>query len=134
MTTCPRGFIALISVLIISVVLLLITTSGSLAGFYTRMNALMFENKERSRALAEACIDRTLLALVVDQSYIGGATTTVSGGDTCYTGTITVSGSAPNITHAFRTRAFVNETQTILSVQARSPLMNVTSYKEETSW
>ncbi len=130
----PRGFIALLSVIIISVVLLLISTSGSLSGFYTRMNALMLENKERSRALAEACVDHTLLALAVDQSYAGGASTTVSGKDKCYTGVVSKTGSYPNTVYSFRTRAFVNDTQTVLSVSARESDFHVTSYVEEVAW
>lgn len=87
----PKGFIALMSALVISAVLLLIATGGSLAGFYTRVTSVDVESKERSFFLAESCVDQTLLELAHNPSYAGNATTTVSGNNSgaCFTGTIT---------------------------------------------
>lgn len=65
-----NGFIALISAIIISVILLLILTNLSLTGFYDRSNILDSELKERSSALAEACVDTAILKLANDISYI----------------------------------------------------------------
>ena len=63
------GFIALMSAIIISIVLLLMITNLSLTGFYGRFNILDAELKERSSALAEACVDTALLRLANDPGY-----------------------------------------------------------------
>lgn len=64
-----NGFMALMSAIIISAVLLLIVTSLSFTGFYTRSNILDSELKEKSSALAEACVDTALLKLANDPLY-----------------------------------------------------------------
>ncbi len=65
------GFIALMSAIIISVILLLIVTNLSFTGFYGRSDILDSELKERSSALAEACVDTALLNLAQNVNYIG---------------------------------------------------------------
>lgn len=128
--TQPRGFIALLSALIISTVLLLIATGGSLSGFYTRMNSLGNEYKERSFALAEACVQHTLLALLYDPLYAGDATTTLSGSEACYTGSISKTGTAPQDTYTFKTRAYLGNSYTILSVVAKTSDVSLQSETE----
>ncbi len=63
------GFIALISAIIISVVLLLVVVNISLTGFYNRYNILDSELKKRSDALAEACADTAIIKLSNDLNY-----------------------------------------------------------------
>ena len=118
------------SALIISAVLLLLITSGSLTGFYTRMNALEGEYKERSYALAQACVSETLLALADDSSYAGSATTTVSGSGQCYTGPVTKSGSSPTDTYRFRTRAYVSGAYSTLDAVAYVGDLSLKSQRE----
>lgn len=77
------GFMALMSTIIISVILLLIATSLSLTSFYGRTNILDFELKEKSFALAEACADTAILRLAEDSSYGGNETVNVVGADKC---------------------------------------------------
>lgn len=130
MTFHPRGFIALMSVLIICAVLLLIATGGSFAGFYGRQNSMAFEFKERSQALASACVSQTLLALANDSTYSGSATTTISGTNACYTGTVAKTGAAPNDTYSFRTRAYVGSAYTSFAVVANVSDLAVQSLTE----
>lgn len=59
----PRGFIALMSAIIISAVLLLVVTTSSFTGFYTRLNVLDTELKARSFAAADACASVALFEL-----------------------------------------------------------------------
>jgi uncharacterized membrane protein len=66
-----EGFIALISAIIISIILLLIITNLSLTGFYNRFNILDSELKERSSALAEACADTAILNLAQGINFTG---------------------------------------------------------------
>ncbi len=64
-----QGFIALITAVIVSAILLLLATNLSLTGFYNRSNILDFELKEVSFNLAEACIDTAILNMINDSSY-----------------------------------------------------------------
>ncbi len=138
-----RGFIALMSALVIAAVMLLIATGGSLAGFYTRVTSVDAESKERSFFLAESCVDQTLLALANNPSYAGNATTTVSGSTSgaCFTGPVTrktsgggesendggdgeneeggESGGGSTDTFVFRTRGIYQNSYTALQVTAK---------------
>lgn len=77
-----QGFIALMSALIIAVLLMAITLSLSLIGFFGRGNILDSEYKERSLALAEACGDMSMLRLANNPGYTGPETVTIDG-DPC---------------------------------------------------
>ncbi len=77
------GFIALMSAIIISVILLIITANLNLTGFYGRSNILDWELKQKSSALADACADIVLLRLAEDPNYAGEENITVSENDTC---------------------------------------------------
>ena len=57
------GFVALMSGIIISVILLLVVTNLSFTSFYSRSDILDSELKERSSSLAEACVDVALINL-----------------------------------------------------------------------
>ena len=56
-----RGFIALISVVIMSAILLVLLFTLDITSFFDRFDALDIENKHVSAALAEACIQSALL-------------------------------------------------------------------------
>ena len=58
-----RGFIALMSAIIIATILLLVATTGGLTGIFARGDALDAELKARSVGAADACVDLALLAL-----------------------------------------------------------------------
>ena len=77
------GFMALMSAIIISVVLLLLVTNLSLTGFYDRSNILDGELKERSSALAEACVDTAILKLANDPTYSPTNEDVFIGSDKC---------------------------------------------------
>lgn len=64
-----NGFIALITSIIISAVLLVVATNLSLTGFYARSNILDFELKEISFNLAEACVDTAILKIINNPAY-----------------------------------------------------------------
>ena len=67
--TCERGFIALVSALIISVVLLSIVIVSGMGSFYARMDALGKEQAAQARSLASSCVDVALLALANPQEH-----------------------------------------------------------------
>jgi hypothetical protein len=106
-----QGFVALMSAIIISAVLLVVITFLSYSGFNSRSNALHAEFKERSSALAEACADQALLAIANNNSYSGDATSTI-GADQCYVGVVPV-GSFPK---TFQTRAIYQGSYTNLRI------------------
>ncbi|OGI76052.1 hypothetical protein A3C67_00505 [Candidatus Nomurabacteria bacterium RIFCSPHIGHO2_02_FULL_42_19] len=83
------GFIALMSAIIISVVLLLLATNLSLIGFYGRFNILDSELKERSSTLAEACADTAILKLANNPGYNPANEPVNVGGDTCIIQSVT---------------------------------------------
>ena len=70
------------SVIIIMAILMIIVVSSSLTGFFSRFNILDSEFKERSVALADACVDTTLSRLAFDATYAGPEAVSV-GSDTC---------------------------------------------------
>ena len=68
-TNPEGGYIALISAIIISVLLLAITFTLSFTAFYSRFNVLDSEFKKVSSALAEACVNSAMLRIANDSSY-----------------------------------------------------------------
>ncbi|MFH1346922.1 MAG: hypothetical protein ABIH10_01585 [Spirochaetota bacterium] len=66
-----KGYIAIISTIIISILLMTITLTVSSMGFFSRVNILDAEFKELSFALAEACVETALLKLSWNKSYNG---------------------------------------------------------------
>lgn len=58
-----QGFIALISAIVISAILLIVAITMSYSAFFVRYAILDSEYKNRSSALAEGCVDSALLKL-----------------------------------------------------------------------
>ena len=58
-----KGFIALMSAIIISFILIVITITLGMSSLFGRFNILDSESKERSYALAEACGDSAILEI-----------------------------------------------------------------------
>ena len=58
-----KGFIALISAIIIASMLLSLTITVSTASIFGRLNLLDSESKERSANLAEACVNQAILEI-----------------------------------------------------------------------
>lgn len=63
MINSQSGFIALISAIVISFLLLAVTLGLGLSIFFGRFDILDSESKERSLALAEACVDQAMLEM-----------------------------------------------------------------------
>ncbi len=63
--------------------LLIVAVSLNFSGFSGRFNILDSESKERSNALAEACIDRARLVLAVDTSTTASDVEIYIGDETC---------------------------------------------------
>jgi hypothetical protein len=83
MTDAHRGFIALMSAIIISAVLLVTVITGGMTGLFERTNILDAELKDRSSAAADACADQAFLAITNDSGYTGTLTTVLNPLDSC---------------------------------------------------
>ncbi len=76
------GYVAIITAVIVSVILGIIVFTMSLGSFLGRENSLSFHLKEKSRGLAEACVETARLKIVQNPSYAGGENVNVAS-DTC---------------------------------------------------
>ncbi len=65
------GYIALVSALVLSLIVIAVTFAVSLSGFLSRFNILASYTKESSAALAEACVETARLKLIQSSSYAG---------------------------------------------------------------
>ena len=119
MSEKPRGFIALISAIIIAAILLLVTVSGGLIGIHSRFNILDSESKERSLALADACIDTLLIQLSVASAVTPG--TYPVGSDSCQI----LSNSRP-----YQVQGIFNNTYTNVRVSVDPDTFAITSWEE----
>ena len=78
------GYIALVSVIIISFLLITITAALSGANYFSRFNILENEFKNHSENLAEACVSYARAKLMADPAnYAGNEFSVFVGGDTC---------------------------------------------------
>ena len=119
------GYIALISAIVISVVLMAVTFALSFSGYFARFNILDSEYKERSVALAEACADTALLRLALNPGYAGNETLTL-GADSCFIRGITLAGGQFTI----YTKAIFQKINTNLKIFAASSDLSIISWEE----
>ncbi len=119
------GFVALISAIIISVILLLIVTNVSLTGFYSRFNILDSELKERSLSLAEGCADTAILKLANNPSYSPTNEVVTIGADSCTI--ISITGST---TKTILTKADFKNYITKLQITINTTTLAVNSWDE----
>jgi hypothetical protein len=121
-----EGFIALISAIIISLLLLTIVVALNLTGFLGRFNILDSEYKERSVSLAEACVDTALLNLANNLNYTGPVNIGV---DTC--NILTVQANTPVAGQTtVKTKAIFQKATTNLEIVVNSSDLSVVSWKE----
>ncbi len=73
--TASRGFIALVSVIVIASMLTVLMVSVGAAAFFARFNTLDGEHKQQGRYLAQGCVHAALLKVVQQGTYqpmVGG--------------------------------------------------------------
>ena len=110
-----RGFIALMSTIIVSAILLVVVVAGSMTGFTTRFNMLDAEAKQRSQATADACVSMLLYWLTAGettQSFVSGVD-----------GACTITNAAS----PYKVSATVNHSQTnlLVSVDATPAITSI---------
>lgn len=125
-----QGFIALISTIVISILLLTITLNLGLTGFFSRFNILDSESKERSNALAEACIDSAILD-IINGSYPTNKTVDVgpTSNDNCTIISTEIDNPFPGQIK-IKTQSFINKSYTNLGVVIDNNTYNIVSWNE----
>lgn len=78
-----NGYIALTSVMIISIVIMIIAITLSSYSFFSRSNVLDAEFKKIGGALAEACAEKALLKIAQNNSYAGNENIIINSGKQC---------------------------------------------------
>ena len=123
-----HGFIALTSAIVISFLLLAITVSLGFSSFFGRFDILDSESKERSTALAEACVDQAILDSASGTYYSTDNIVNV-GSDTC---TIKLSQlDSPIVGQTIvKTQAKLNKSYTNLKVIVDSSSFDIISWEE----
>ncbi len=121
-----KGYIAITSAVVISLLLMAITFALSFSSFFGRFNVFDSQTKEISQALAEACAENALLKLAQNSSYAGNETITVKAPDTCDILTIETNGSQKTI----KTRATFQKTTTNVKIIANMPGPQLVSWEE----
>ena len=69
MTNYKNGYVALISILIISFIMLSITITTGFEGFWSLSNFSNRESKEISLNLAESCLDQAIVNIIQSPSW-----------------------------------------------------------------
>lgn len=122
------GYIALMSAIIISVILLGLTFTLSFRGFFGRFNILDSEFKERSLGLAEACAERALLRLATIPKYAGNETLTIDG-ESCQI--YPVKSNFPAINqYTIETKAVLGQTVSNIRIVAATSSFSIISWEE----
>ncbi len=120
-----KGYIAIISALVISFVLMVVTFGVSISGYFVRFNILDSYSKEVSNSLAETCVDTALLRLAENSLYSGNETVAL-GTDQCSILPLETSGTQKII----KARAVVNDAYTNLKVTVLSSDLSIVSWEE----
>ena len=77
------GYIALLSTIIISAVLLTMTVGAGQSGWFTRFEVLRTEAKLESQLVTKGCINEVIAKLINDPTWMGDTTITKNSG-ICY--------------------------------------------------
>lgn len=83
MTNTTKGYIAILSVLVISLLMLVLAIGLGVGSFFTRAGTADFFDKRASHFAAFSCLEFGRLQLSLNDNYGGSATTTING-QSCY--------------------------------------------------
>lgn len=124
----PNGYVALMSALIVSVVLVVLSVSISTAGLYARFDAADAEYKQRSSYLAESCIAAALVNIDQNAAYVptAGGETLFVGDDTCTLVSVITSGGQVII----ESKGTFRDAVTNLKVVVMSGSLHLVSWEE----
>lgn len=123
-----KGFIALISILIISAVMLAVGVGLSLRSIGETNMVLSEELSNRTLALSDACAEHALLELKNDLNYFGNESIIING-ESC--DILTIDGSG-NLNRTVKTQSAVSNYVKKIKVEVSqvSPAMEIASWEE----
>lgn len=121
------GYIALMTTIIISSILLISVTAIGSGAVLHRFNIEASEEKTQSKNLAEACGYQALVNLAYDKNYSGGETVRLPKNENCNIEHIP-SPNASLIT--FITYAEINHHATRMQITVNSPNLKIASWQE----
>lgn len=123
-----KGFIALVSVILLSFVFITFAVSIGVSGFLGRSNQLETEYKEQSIASAEACVEKAIADLVAENPTTG-TITFGSGAFSCTVVSITADTPSAGET-TVKAQGVHNDSYTNLVVVVDSTTQDVLSWRE----
>ncbi|OGE80054.1 MAG: hypothetical protein A2826_01040 [Candidatus Doudnabacteria bacterium RIFCSPHIGHO2_01_FULL_43_23] len=127
-----EGYIALISVVLISAVLLIFAFSVGFSNFLARFNILDSEYKKVSLGLAEACGELAVLSLSTDDLYPGDQEVVIEDFDDpaedyiCYIFPITINGTNFSI----HTESVYHHAESNLLIEAATSNLDIDTWEE----
>lgn len=128
-TKHPRGFIALISAIVVSFVLLVAVVTLGMRGITGRLYLLDLERKISSQALAESCVAIATIKIANDPEYGVSNFDAQVGDDVCTI--LSVAPNTPNSSQAtLKTRGVKDGATTYLHVVIDEVSGDVVSWKE----
>lgn len=86
------GFLAITSALMIALLIVVLVASYGIVSYLTRAGISDSHIKEKSRSLADACVEMARLKLSYDSSYAGNETISIAS-DTCKIVSVAASGT-----------------------------------------
>ncbi|MDP3729191.1 MAG: hypothetical protein Q8R26_00330 [bacterium] len=124
-----KGYLALVTAIIVSFIMLIVSITLGFASFISRDNNLNFLFKKSSYFAARSCLDYALLKLGAQSTYAGNETITI---DTyqCAVRQITINGSQSIIT----VRAVVQGATTNLRLTVVTSDLSTVSLEEVNSF
>lgn len=122
------GFIALVSVILISFMLVVFAASVGMSGYYARANQLNSEVKEQSIASARACVEKAIVDIAASHPTTG--TVTFGGGVySCTINAITADSPVSGQT-TIKSQGVYQRSYTNLVVVVDSDTQDVISWRE----
>jgi hypothetical protein len=120
-----KGYIAIISAVVISFLIMGVALTLSFTGFFNRSNISNSEFKKMSNSLAEACASTALFKIAENKDYLGNESVTVDN-NTCSIMTIESLGEQKII----KTTATVQNSTTNLKVTIDKTTLQIASWEE----
>jgi hypothetical protein len=127
-----KGYIALISAILISVSLLTLVAAVSLEGYFSRFSILESEQKEMSAYLAESCFNTAVLKISQNAQYVGGLPLIKVGDAQCKIVSVS-QGTVFASNRLIRTQGVVGDAYTNLQIEidpSKLPQVDIVSWVE----
>ena len=120
-----KGYIAITSAVIISVLIMGVVFAVSFSGFFNRFNILDSSLKETANSLAEACAETALVKLAENSNY-GGNENIAIGDEQCAISALETNGNQKII----KTKAIVQNAVANFKITVDAATLSIVSWEE----